>query len=223
MYVPKNFMNIFQSPTETYIDVNVSFIETGATLGDTDNEGTTTQTESSDLHKWGESETRLMLDKYETYFPEVGPKKLFKTKKKMWEKIALDVNTIMKTQFSAVQVENRYKTILKRKKQVIEHNSQTGNAREEIPFEKEIQKIVAMDDSIQPEVQRSATQVTYKITPNTDDSNEENKRKKLKTKSIQETIREISATKEANRERRHQEKMAIFKEILNYIKPNDEE
>lgn len=51
----------------------------------------------------------------------------------------------------SVQVENRYKTCLKRKKNAVEHNARSGNSRTEVPFEEELSKIAANDNSIEPE------------------------------------------------------------------------
>lgn len=161
--------------------------------------------------KWTSEETNLLLDKYENYMIQVGPQKKFKTKKKMWEKIASDVNNIFKKDYTPVQVENRYKTILKRKKEAVENNSHTGESREEVPFEAELSKIAALDDSIQPEVLQSGNNVRVLKTP----TNAQKKAKRSKNKSIEETLEEIFKRKEENKERRHREKMALFEKFFN--------
>lgn len=111
----------------------------------------------SDL--WTDEATTHMLDKYELYMPMIGPMKKFKKKKTMWEQISADLENELKVTKTAVQVENRYKTLLKRKKKAIENNSKSGAARMEVPFEESLKKIAALDDSIEPETLRSANQV----------------------------------------------------------------
>ncbi|KAF5285856.1 hypothetical protein FQA39_LY04317 [Lamprigera yunnana] len=48
------------------------------------------------------------------------------------------------------QCENRYKTIMKRKKITINHNNRTGESPRTDPYEKELSHIAAIDDSIEP-------------------------------------------------------------------------
>ncbi|KAK9737937.1 hypothetical protein QE152_g10308 [Popillia japonica] len=70
----------------------------------------------------------------------------------MWEEIASDIKKILELSYTYIQVENRYKTVLKQKKESIENNSRSGASRLAIPFESELNKITAIDDSIIPEV-----------------------------------------------------------------------
>ncbi|KAF5296966.1 hypothetical protein FQR65_LT10118 [Abscondita terminalis] len=79
-----------------------------------------------DQELWGEQATKLLLDKYETYLPLVGPLKRFKKKKNLWIAIAEDLENILNIKKSASQCENRYKTVLKRKKGIVKHNQKTG-------------------------------------------------------------------------------------------------
>ncbi|KAF2895450.1 hypothetical protein ILUMI_10722 [Ignelater luminosus] len=61
---------------------------------------------------------------------------------------------------SASQCENRYKTILKRKKITIENNGKTGEVRQNIEFESELRLMSTNDDNEQPEVMWSRNAVT---------------------------------------------------------------
>ncbi|XP_025155713.1 uncharacterized protein LOC112588799 [Harpegnathos saltator] len=65
---------------------------------------------------WSNSGTSFLLDKYETYMSDIGPMKKFKTKKLMWAQISKDMLTMLDVLKTPLQVENRYKTVLKRKK-----------------------------------------------------------------------------------------------------------
>lgn len=181
--------------------------------------------------EWTDEETKLLLNFYETYCSKVGPMKKFKTKKAMWGQIAIDLNKIMKVTRTGLQVENRFKTVLKRKKQAVDNNKTTGSSRINIPYEEELAKISAIDDSIEPEVLRSSAcgLKLLKVTdthgdvldsPSTSCSGSaEQKRKKYfkcsgQSKTIQETLMNIHHEKEEARERRHHEKMELLKELL---------
>lgn len=41
--------------------------------------------------RWGEEQTKFMLDKYGEYLGQVGPMKSLRTKRNMWEKIKSDM------------------------------------------------------------------------------------------------------------------------------------
>lgn len=159
--------------------------------------------------------------------------KKFRTKKAMWVQIATDLNRILKIVRTDVQVENRFKTVMKRKKQAIDNNQTTGASRINIPYEEELSKISALDDSIEPEVLRSSAGIVkvkpaevisnmYDLPSTSRCSSPEKKRRKgnvksidnRKNKSIQETLLDIHHEKEEARERRHQEKMELLRELL---------
>lgn len=70
-------------------------------------------------NEWTDAQSVMLLDLYEEYLPLVGPLKRFKTKRNMWNKIAEIINQKLKCNKTAVQAENRYKTILKRKKKML--------------------------------------------------------------------------------------------------------
>lgn len=74
----------------------------------------------------------------------------------MWLTIAEEISQKFCKIRTSIQVENRYKTVLRRKKSAVENNSASGSSRQEVPFEKELQKIASTDDSIEPEVVRTA-------------------------------------------------------------------
>lgn len=63
-----------------------------------------------------------MLDKYAEWLPQVGPLKKLKTKKLMWAQLSKDLQKYLNIFKTPLQIENRYKTILKRKKKAVENN-----------------------------------------------------------------------------------------------------
>ncbi|XP_053967613.1 uncharacterized protein LOC128869147 [Anastrepha ludens] len=141
---------------------------------------------------WTEGETRLLLDKYASYLPDIGPFKQLKTKKDMWMKIGAEFDGK-----SWKQCEERYKTIMKRKKVAVENNRTSGAKRQKLQFEEELEKTCKIDDSIEPAVKISSQCIIKK----------ELVQKQRKKKTLQENMLEIAATKEEAREKRHKEKM----------------
>ncbi|KYN13630.1 hypothetical protein ALC57_14178 [Trachymyrmex cornetzi] len=134
--------------------------------------------------------------------------------------------TMLNISKTPLQIENRYKTILKRKKKAVENNSKSGSSRETVPFEEELNKIAHSDDSIEPEVLRSAKSVKYPklnksmleeisndsaLTHSTESSLP--KTKKSKSSSGDKRM-EYWEKKEAAKERRHQEKLNLIRELF---------
>jgi len=167
--------------------------------------------------EWNSDETKLLLDKYEEYLKEVGPMKKFKTKKVMWKQISLDIERILNRKKTEVQCQNRFKNILKRKKQAVDNNNTSGSSRVDIPFERELNSICAVDDSIEPEVLQSSTNIILKETaktnqevdtdPSIDSNTVEEKHKenvaKKKRKIISETLIQLHRQKEEFSQRKN--------------------
>lgn len=80
----------------------------------------------------------------------------------MWTEISKDLQDDLNISKTPLQIENRYKTVLKQKKKAVENNRKSGSSREEVPFEEELKEIGKADDSIEPEVLRSAKSVIPK-------------------------------------------------------------
>ncbi|GLV35148.1 hypothetical protein CBL_01704 [Carabus blaptoides fortunei] len=138
--------------------------------------------------EWRPSETKFLLDRYEGYLAQEGPMKKFKTKKVMWKKISSDM-------------------------------------KNNVEYGEELKKICAIDDSLEPEVLRGVGQVSYKE-PNIEccvlqDSNSEVEGSPIprnKQKTVADTLKELHQIKEENKERRHQEKIGVTKELLKLLK-----
>lgn len=165
----------------------------------------------------------MLLDSYEKYLTQVGLMKKFKKKKAMWFQISEDVETAMGTKKSWVQCENRYNTIIKRKRSAIRNNLSTGASPTPIPYENELARIISIDDSIEPEVVRGAGEVARK--PSVEQScSEENTPpvKRQKALTCQEILLKIHEDREVQRERRHKELMSLMRELLSKS-PNDDQ
>lgn len=143
----------------------------------------------------------------------------------MWNKIAETINNNFHASKTGLQVENRYKTVLKRKKAAVDNNNKSGSSRMNVPYESELHKIAAIDDSVQPEVVGTASGITIlkkvsdKRDADSDSSdlpspNSSGTAKKKRALSVQEVLVEINNQKEEARERRHREKMELIRELF---------
>lgn len=145
----------------------------------------------------------MLLDLYASYMPEIGPMKRFKNKKEMWSNISTEI-----CGKSAKQCEERFKTVMKRKKTAVENNNASGSKRQNIDYEDELSKIASIDDSIEPEVQMSSQQCTNK-----EAKQKPTEKMAKKKETVQSTLLEIAKMKEEGRERRHREKMQAVKDM----------
>ncbi|XP_050065651.1 uncharacterized protein LOC126554633 [Aphis gossypii] len=157
-----------------------------------------------------EGMTKFMLEKYGKFMNFVGPMRKFKKKMDMWKQIAKDMEEEVGVKFTHVQIENRYKTISKRKKIIVDNNRSTGAARMDDEYENEWKQITNKDDSIIPEVMRSTKVVVINKKDYT-----QPKLKKIKTDSTQTMLLKFLKEKEESKERRHQEKMELIRSLLN--------
>ncbi|XP_011182408.1 uncharacterized protein LOC105212241 [Zeugodacus cucurbitae] len=167
------------------------------------------------IQMWTDSETRLLLDKYATYFPEIGPMKAIRNKKEMWAQIATDIGGK-----SAKQCEERYKTVLKRKKDrqyeesfktafkrkkpTVASDHASGAKMRKVESEEEFENSTVIEPEIQISSQAAIIEAISTTSPNTHME---------KKKTVQDTLLEIAQKKEAARERRHREKMEALNNI----------
>lgn len=102
--------------------------------------------------------------------------KKFKNKKGMYEYVGKVVSETFNVTRTGQQCSSRYKTIIKRKTKAKCHNNTSGNSPSDVPFENEIEKIKAQDDSLEPEELRDSYGVIFKkypyCAPKTNDSAE---------------------------------------------------
>lgn len=167
----------------------------------------------SNVDEWSDESTRFLLDKYADYLELVGPMKQFKNKKLMWIEIAKDLETVLDIRKTYIQCENKYKTILRRKRISDNNNSTSGSKRVKVSFENEIKRIAAKDDSVEPEVLQSANNIVVNVKNNNVSQTLNTIKKKAKC-SILETLVDIHKEKETKKQERHEEKMRLLKSFL---------
>ncbi|KAG0434135.1 hypothetical protein HPB47_019334 [Ixodes persulcatus] len=111
---------------------------------------------------WTPGESKLPLEYYTKYYPVIAPMKKFSTKKAMFGQIAIDIQSILGITRTALQCENHFKTLLKRKKNTQKVNQTSGSSRCTVEFEEQFARIRSMDDNLEPEVRRGVNTVIYK-------------------------------------------------------------
>ncbi|XP_046492164.1 uncharacterized protein [Neodiprion pinetum] len=161
--------------------------------------------------KWDDHDTKMMLDLYAENLNHVGPFKKFKTKKKMWEHIAVDISTTFSKYVNGQQCESRFKTVRNRKGLAVTHNKQSGNDAKVVPYQQEMDNIRSIDDSVQPEVLVSVGNTRVLKQKRKEDAARGGTKKKKQDPLLAMYV-ELQEKKEENKERRHQEKMKIFTE-----------
>lgn len=85
--------------------------------------------------EWNSRESKVLLENYVRYVPQVGPDKTFRSKKDMFKRIAEHIFEETGQRRTGDQCENRYKTIMRRKRRNGEGRT-TGLARARILLHK---------------------------------------------------------------------------------------
>ncbi|XP_037514422.2 uncharacterized protein LOC119390800 [Rhipicephalus sanguineus] len=115
--------------------------------------------------EWTDGQTKLLLEYYYKYFPQIGPFKKFKNRKQAFKQISQDIEAVLGITKTPEQCENRYKTVIRRRKAASDNNNRSGASPTPVPFDDEVRKIESIDDSIEPEVQRDASGAIFKTSP----------------------------------------------------------
>jgi len=130
---------------------------------------------------------------------------------------------------SGQQCLNRFKNASKQNKNAIINNKISENSSKEVPYDSEFEEIKSIDDSLQPEVLLGVNHIKVNekmkiglskknnrsdINNDIEDFEYEKPKKRLKSNSLEDVLREISVTAEENRNRRHKEKCELLISLL---------
>ncbi|KAH7943619.1 hypothetical protein HPB52_009565 [Rhipicephalus sanguineus] len=202
---------------------------------------TTAEAQSNDTTLWSEGEMRKMLEKFTNCMPEVGPMKKFKDKKTMWTAIAAELRHKTGIERTPLQCENSLKTVKKRYSNARKHNRQSGVSPVEVPSAEEMSKLAAVDYSVFPEVMRGVGRVEQnpphmsQVSASAGQANVQasavdhwsgavqesdvaatpsaSKRPRT-SQSLANVLSMIHKEREEAREQRHQEKMALIRQLF---------
>lgn len=150
--------------------------------------------------------------------------KRFRTKNDMWNHLADVMNGIFGSKKTHDRLSKRVQTILNQKKNAVNRNRKSGATRMDVAYEEEVDKIAAVDDSIEPEVLRGVKRVQYKVidkkvgmppnkTPRWDKPNKKGILNTLSQSmlSIEKRRVERDKSKEERRREMHEEIMELFR------------
>ncbi|XP_060846930.1 uncharacterized protein LOC132926577 isoform X2 [Rhopalosiphum padi] len=153
-----------------------------------------------------------MLNCFHKYSKQIGPMKKFRNKKTMWTKIQQDMIKKLGCSFTETQIENRYKTVLRRNISLMKKKNTTGSSP----------KLNSVDeDSIEPSVCVGTSSSGLKTITKDVLQDEPQVTKKDKT-SLNDLLITLHKKKEEDRLKRqlkrqkcHEKKMNILKKIFN--------
>ncbi|XP_060846976.1 uncharacterized protein LOC132926620 isoform X2 [Rhopalosiphum padi] len=162
-----------------------------------------------------------MLNCFHKYSKQIGPMKKFRNKKMMWTKIRQDIIKELGCSFTETQIENRYKTVLKRNKSLKKKKNTTVPSPKLSSVDEEFSKITALDDSIEPSVCVGTSSSGLKTITKDVLQDEPQVTKKVKT-SLNDLLITLHKKKDEERLKRqlkrqkcHEKKMNILKKIFN--------
>lgn len=120
---------------------------------------------------WTPEETKLLLDYYYKYSPQVHTFKRFKNKKMLFKEVSQDLAELLGSNKTPQQCENHYNMIRQPQKQATSDiNNKSGATPRPVPFHEEMRKTQSIDNSLKPEVHRDSFRLTYKPSSSSDSS-----------------------------------------------------
>jgi len=175
---------------------------------------------NSDSHGtlWTNNESKELLHLYYKNIRQIGPFSTFKNKKCMWEFISNKISKKFGNLRSPLQCEYRCKNLLRKRNAARKNNKRSGNEKCDIDFEDEFELISSIDDSIESDICFGIGQHTIKKRKiDASGCEEEIETKNQKSPNIFAVLREINNEKEKQKERRHKEKIQVFRELFSTI------
>lgn len=103
--------------------------------------------------------TLSLIELYKKYKPKVGSYEV-KSMKKLWEIVATDISNQYKITISASKCENRWKTLERNYKKVVDNNNKTGRDRKFFEYEAEFDMIYGKKKNITPTILLSSNSAT---------------------------------------------------------------
>ncbi|XP_050521844.1 uncharacterized protein LOC126894691 isoform X2 [Daktulosphaira vitifoliae] len=187
-------------------------------------------------NEWSVDDTKLLMELYKKNISKVGLHRTFRTKIKMFEFISKSINETLHINRSAEQCINRYKTIMRRKHNKLNDGSSSpvSELKEDNSNTFEISSIDPICDlrlSDDQSDEKESILNEWKNTKKIKNSNSKDLSDEFEIKQETEltrTLREIAdqkkrtklkiaAHREEAEERRHQETMALIKQIVTVL------
>ncbi|XP_077520359.1 uncharacterized protein LOC144130273 [Amblyomma americanum] len=188
---------------------------------------------------WPRPKALLLIANYKA-LTELGSKKGgFRTKKLMWTKLAGIINAEFGGNLTAVQVENKWKSLERRYKKTKVKNNSSGHSRVSCDYESELADVREKHHHItptvlltqgraltsQPSPEQEDTASGEEIEPSSEPQAEPQlgpTKKRRRRDAPVEVLLKVIADAEAARQARHDARMALLKELISVVRTNKE-
>lgn len=100
---------------------------------------------------WSDNATKSLIDCYKMYRKKVGSLEV-RNMKRMWEILAVKINEIHRTNFTAGHCENRWRVLERNYKKVVDNNKKTGRGRKNFEYQEQFDEIYVNKRNIHPEL-----------------------------------------------------------------------
>lgn len=98
--------------------------------------------------KWTPAATKFLIEQIRLKENLMSSGRL--TKRKMFQEIAANINKKMNLNLTEIQVSDRYKTLMRSYKQVVDNNKKTGSAKKPQAYENELGELLKDNPNIRP-------------------------------------------------------------------------
>lgn len=99
---------------------------------------------------WSRNVTLRLIDEYQKNFKDVGSR--IRSYKMLYEIIADLLNTEFQLKMTVSQVNNKFQTLVRSYKAVVDNNEKTGKERKHFEFEEQMDAIFQKSKRINPEI-----------------------------------------------------------------------
>ncbi|XP_077517206.1 uncharacterized protein LOC144128029 [Amblyomma americanum] len=182
----------------------------------------------ADLELWSGAKTRFLIDKYVQFKDLVGQKGGFRTKKMFWTRLTNLLNHEFGGTLSAVQVENKWKSLERSYKRARTKNNTSGHHRVPCEYEEELSKVLEKEHHIQPPalLETGASAGNSDVAAEDMNSSRDMEvpasmpRRKRQRTSSNSVLAETLLKLDAARAKRHEERMAKFDMLIEVMRTN---
>lgn len=100
---------------------------------------------------WPNNQTKVLLDLYQKYRPQVGTQDI-RTLKKLWEILAHELNRLLETNVTASHTENRWRVLERAYKKYVDNQNKTGQGKKYFEYAEEMDQIFKSKKNVNPVV-----------------------------------------------------------------------
>lgn len=117
--------------------------------------------ESNEYTHWSKNVTLRLIDEYEKKHKDVGVK--IRSFKILYEIISNILNSEFGLKLTGAQVNNKFQTLVRAYKAVVDNNKKTGRGRKCFEFEEQMERIFQKSKRVNPDILLTETEVVKNI------------------------------------------------------------